>query len=414
MKVVIIGAGVIGLSCAWYASRQGMEVTVVDSGDGLDNCSWGNAGYISPSHFIPLASPGIVSQGLRWMLSATSPFYIRPKAEMSLLKWCWTFYRKATEAEVQRNAPHLDNLLRLSRNLIEDLDTELGGSTGLTTKGCLMLYKKELTGQHEAALAVEAGKLGWEAHVLSSREVQAMEPDVQVDVLGGVYFPKDAHVHPGKLMSSLHENLQQAGVRFLQHHSVTGFDIAGGKVTEIQTSQGPISADAVVLATGAALPYLAAQLGQSLLLQPGKGYSITYASTEKIPLHPAILVDDRVAMTPLGDALRIGGTMELGNADATINMRRVLPIVSAANAYYPDLHLEVPRPEKVWTGLRPCSPDGLPYLGKVPGLSNAIIAGGHAMIGVSMAAGTGLIVSQLIRGVDPEIPVHAFRTDRFL
>ncbi len=413
MKVVIIGAGVIGLSCAHYASNKGYEVVVIEGGDGMDNCSWGNAGYISPSHFIPLASPGIVAQGLRWMLSASSPFYIRPKADVSLWKWCWRFYQKATDAEVQKNAPHLDNLLRLSRDLIEDLDRDLGGTIGLSTSGCLMLYKKQATGHHEAELAEEAKKLGWDAFVLSANEVQAMEPNVQLDVLGGVYFPKDAHVHPSLLMNSLREHLVRKGVTFLHHRKVTGFQIEGARVTSVLTDDGAISADSVVLATGASLPALAAKLGQSILVQPGKGYSVTYPEPISMPAHPAILVDDRVAMTPLGDALRVGGTMELGNYGSQINMRRVKPIVAAANAYYPELKLEVPSPEKVWTGLRPCTPDGLPYLGKVPGLSNAIIAGGHAMIGVSMATGTGLLVSEMMEGQQTTIPVQAFRTDRF-
>lgn len=413
MKVVIIGAGVIGLSCAWYASKKGFEVTVLDSGDGTDNCSWGNAGYISPSHFVPLASPGIVAQGLRWMLSPTSPFYIRLKADAALARWCWTFYRKANATVVARNAPHLNQLLGLSRQLIEDIARELPVSVGLQTKGCLMLYKKETTGHHEAELAREARMLGWSAEVLSAAEVQAMEPDVRVDVLGGVYFPQDAHLHPGSLMQALRQDLVAGGVTFLSSNEVTGFDISKGKVEAVNTGESRLTCDAVVLATGSRLAHLAAGLGLSLLVQPGKGYSMTFGDQKSRLYHPAILVDDRVAMTPLGADLRVGGTMELGNDDGSINMRRVRPIVQAANTYYPELYLSVPGPEDVWHGLRPCTPDGLPYLGKVPHLQNAVVAGGHAMIGISMAAGTGLLVSQMLAGEKTEIPVDGFRVDRF-
>lgn len=413
MKVIIVGGGVIGLSCAWYASKKGFEVTVLDSGDGMVNCSWGNAGYISPSHFIPLASPGIVAQGLRWMLSPTSPFYIRLKADAALARWCWSFYRKANAKDVARNAPHLNQLLGLSRRLVEDLAQQLPVSVGLQTKGCLMLYKKESTGRHEAELAHEARALGWSAEVLTAAEVQAMEPDVRVDVLGGVYFPQDAHLHPGSLMRALRQDLVAGGVTFLSSNEVTGFDVSGDRVEAVKTRESRLTCDAVVLATGSQLAQLAAGLGLSLLVQPGKGYSMTFGDQKRSLQHPAILVDDRVAMTPLGTDLRVGGTMELGNADGTINMRRVRPIVEAANTYYPDLQLLVPKPEQVWYGLRPCTPDGLPYLGKVPHLRNAVVAGGHAMIGISMAAGTGLLVSQMLAGEKTEIPVEGFRVDRF-
>jgi len=153
MHITIIGAGVIGLSTAYYLHEAGHEVTIIDKGDGKNNCSFGNAGYISPSHFIPLASPGIVAQGLKWMLSSTSPFYIEPRINASLIKWGWKFYTKANEKTVSKNAPHLNNILQLSRNLMIDLDHANGHGFELEKKGCLMLYKTQETASHEATLA---------------------------------------------------------------------------------------------------------------------------------------------------------------------------------------------------------------------------------------------------------------------
>jgi D-amino-acid dehydrogenase len=412
MQITIIGAGVIGLTTAYYLRKEGHEVTILDRGDGSNNCSFGNAGYISPSHFIPLASPGIVAQGLKWMLSSTSPFYIKPRLNSSLIKWGLKFYANANEKMVAQNAPHLNNILQLSRNLMVDLDKELDHGFQLETKGCLMLYKSAETGHHEAELAHEAKKYGMEAPVLSGEEVQAMEPEVEVDVLGGVYFPIDCHLHPVRMMETLHHKVMDMGVHILFGQEVVDFETKDKKVTAVITNKDKIKTDHLVVATGSWLEVVTHKLGINLLLQPGKGYSVTYSDRENNLKYPAILVDARVAMTPMGSELRVGGTMELCGINHNINMTRVKPIIDAANNYYPDIHIEVPAAKKVWSGLRPCSPDGLPYIGNSPHHTNVTIAGGHAMVGISLAAGTGLLVKQLVQKEKTEIPVDAFRVER--
>ena len=412
MHITIIGAGVIGLSTAYYLHEAGHEVTIIDKGDGKNNCSFGNAGYISPSHFIPLASPGIVAQGLKWMLSSTSPFYIKPRINASLIKWGWKFYTKANEKTVSKNAPHLNNILQLSRNLMIDLDHANGHGFELEKKGCLMLYKTQETASHEATLANEALKYGIETSILSASEVQSMESEVKVDALGGVYFPIDCHLHPVKMMHTLSNSLVQKGVKFYYNQEVKDFIIHNNKVSEVITNKGNFLCDHVVIAVGSWMEVLTKKLGINLLLQPGKGYSVTYADRQNNLNHPAILVDDRVAMTPLGKELRVGGTMELSGINQTINMHRVHPIIAAANKYYPDIKLTVPSEDKIWSGLRPCSPDGLPYIGPSPHHKNVTIAGGHAMLGVSLAAATGFLVKQLINQEKTAIPMDAFQVDR--
>lgn len=412
MHITIIGAGIIGLTSAYYLSKAGHEVTIIEKNDGVDNCSFGNAGYISPSHFIPLASPGIVAQGLKWMLSSTSPFYIKPRLDTSLVRWGLKFYAKANENTVAQNAPHLNNILQLSRNLMIDLDQELNHGFQLETKGCLMLYKTEKTGRHEAELAHEALKYGMEATVLSQAEVQAMESEVKVNVLGGVYFPIDCHLHPVKMMQTMKTVLSEMGVKILYQQEVRDFEFSNHSVVSVITNKEKVKTDHLVVAAGSWLEILSQKLGISLLLQPGKGYSVTYAERKNNLNHPSILVDDRVAMTPLGTELRVGGTMELGGINHEINMNRVRPIIHAANDYYPDLQLDIPKKEKVWSGLRPCSPDGLPYIGNSSIHQNVTVAGGHAMIGISLAAGTGLLVKQLVHKEKTEIPLDAFRLAR--
>jgi D-amino-acid dehydrogenase len=413
MKVVIVGGGVIGLSTAFYLCQEGHDVTIIDSGPETNNCSFGNAGYISPSHFIPLASPGIVAQGLKWMLSSTSPFYIKPRLDMSLIKWGLAFWGKANEKTVRKNAPHLNNILQYSRQLTIEMDESLGGTIGLHTDGCLMLYRKESTRHHEEELAKEAKAYDINVDLLSKEQVQALEPNVKFEGLGGAFYPIDCHLHPIKLMEQLQAYTRAKGVKILYNAVVDDFVTEGRKITACKTNTETIEGDHFVIANGSWLPLLARKLGIEILLQPGKGFSVTYTDVAKNIKLPAILVDDRVAMTPLGNDLRVGGTMELSGYNHAISMNRVQPIINAANQYYTDINLKIPTADKVWAGLRPCSPDGLPYIGSSKTHKNLTIAGGHAMIGISLAAGTGQIVTDIIQGRPSSIDIDAFRVDRF-
>lgn len=413
MHVVIIGAGVIGQTTAYYLRKEGIDVTIIEKTDGCNNCSYGNAGYISPSHFVPLASPGIIAQGLKWMLDSASPFYIKPRWDVSLFKWGYQFYKNANSRVAPQNIPHLHNLLQLSRRLTDELNLDLNGSFGLEQKGCLMLYNSKHTAQHERELAQYARSIGIETHTLSGDEVQKMEPNIEVKALGGVYYPNDCHLHPGKMMDTLRQVNQNAGVRIVYHEEVIDFEVVGSKVTNVITNHDKYDCDHLVITPGAWLEVLTRKLGLQILLQPGKGYSTTYQNIVNNLVHPAILVDDRVAMTPWINELRVGGTMELSGINQDINMKRVRPIIAAANKYYPTLHLPTPSLENVWSGLRPCSPDGLPYIGNSPHHSNVSIAGGHAMLGVSTAAGTGLLVKQIIINEATAIPLEGFRVVRF-
>ena len=412
MKTVIVGAGVIGLMSAYYLRRAGFDVIVADRTDGTDNCSFGNAGYISPSHIIPLSSPGIVAQGLKWLLSASSPFYIKPRLSGSLVKWGWKFYKNATEEKVNQSAPHLYNISMLSRQLTVQMDRDLRHGFGLQTKGCFMLYKTQKTAKAEAQLSEMAKKFGLEAPILTAGEIRSMEPAVSSEILGGVYFPDDCHINPPGMMATMQSACRELGVEFKYGHEVKGFETHSSKVTGVITDKELLSCDHLVLAGGSWLESLGAKLGIMLPVQPGKGYSVTYNMETNNIRYPAIIVDERVAITPMPEGLRVGGTMELSGHNFGININRVFPIIRAANSYYPGLNLEMPRKEQVWAGLRPCSPDGLPYIGPSPSHQNVTVAGGHAMVGISLAAATGYLVRQIIMGEKTEIPIEAFRVER--
>jgi D-amino-acid dehydrogenase len=411
-KVIVAGGGVIGLCTAYYLNKAGHEVILIDKGDLKHGTSFGNAGYISPSHFIPLASPGIVAKGLQWMLSSSSPFYIKPRLNMDLIRWALTFWKRSGKATMERNIPHLNNILHLSRELTSEIRNDLGNQFRMEEKGCFMLYKSALTEKHELELAKEAAALKIETRVFNAREVQDMEPEVEVNVRGGVLYPIDAHLHPGDLMQTIHDHLQKSGVKFQLKTTITGFEKEGRKVTTVLTDKGDFSGDEIVLATGSWLPVTSRDLGIDLLLQAGKGYSMTFDAVEKNLHYPAILVDDRVAMTPMGADLRMGGTMEISGIGSPMLMKRVQSIFKAAKSYYPDLPVAFPSQDKIWHGLRPLSPDGIPYIGRHSKYDNIVMAGGHAMLGLSLAAATGKLVEEIVGGIDTSIDISAFNVER--
>ena len=413
MRVAIVGGGIIGLCSAYYLRNSGYQVTVIDSGDGSDGCSFGNAGYLSPSHFIPLAAPGIVSQGLKYLLNASSPFYIQPRINADLIKWCLKFRTNATHKKVAQNSPSLFSLLQYSKSKTIEMANHLEHEFDLQLKGCYMMYRKEKTAHHEMEMAHEAKKLGIDTELYDNRQLNELEPQLGVKAIGAVFYPIDAHLHPVKWMNALKSWLINEGVHFLTNNEVTEFEISDNKIISLSTDNHfNITADYFVLACGSWLPALLAKLGLQMLLQPGKGYSMTFENCEVNLTRPAILVDDRVAMTPFGSSLRIGGTMELSGINFDIRLPRAKAIVDAVNDNFENINLTMPTPEKIWCGLRPVTPDGLPYISRTNKPSNLVVAGGHAMLGISLAAGTGCIVRDIINEQKPEIDISAFDWNR--
>ena len=413
MKVTIIGGGVIGLCSAYYLQKEGYDVTVIDRGDITDGCSFGNMGYMSPSHFVPLASPGIISQGLKWMLNSTSPFYIKPRLNIDLMQWGWHFWKSSTAKMVEKNSPHLNNILQLSRHLINEMRTEIGDTFNMEEKGCLMMCKQQKTLDHEFHLADDAEKFGLKVERLHKDAVQQLEPDVELNVAGAVLFKDDCHFNPGKMMIALKKYLETKAVHFLLNTTVTGFERSNKNISAIITDKGIFTAEQIVIATGSWLPVITKMMGIKLLLQPGKGYSYTYDYVEKNIKYPAILVDGRCAITPWGQQLRIGGTMELSGINNKVMISRMQGIYNSAKDFYPGLKIDFPPADKIWNGLRPVTPDGLPYIGRVSNFDNVIVAGGHAMLGISEGTGTGKLVSELMQQKKTSIDMEAFKVSRF-
>jgi len=412
-RVAIIGGGIIGLSSAYYLNKAGFKVSIFDQGDLSDGCSFGNAGMVVPSHVVPLASPGMIAKGIRWMFNRQSPFYVRPRLNGDLLRWGYQFYRNTTQAHVEKSIPILKELSLYSKEMYRQWSRDLPFKFGYEERGLLMLYQQAETEREETETVHLVNKFGVEAHILSLQEIQKMEPDVEVKARGGVFYPGDSQLIPRTLMENLISYLQKNGVEFRTGTVVMDCLSADGKVHAIRTNQGDFETDGLVVAAGSWSGMLAAQLGITLPMQAGKGYSFTISDVEKNTRIPSIFLEARVAVTPMGNDLRFGGTMEIAGVNHSVDMRRVKGIVDAIPNYYPEMKVGMPAVDKVWHGLRPCSPDGLPYIGRLRQYKNVIMATGHSMMGVSLGPGTGKVVAQLMMDESPEISLAGFDPERF-
>lgn len=387
-------------------------MTVIDRGSCEDGCSFGNAGLIVPSHFVPLAAPGMVRLGLRWMWNPESPFWVRPRLSWELLDWGLRFWRSANAEHVRRSARLLRDLHLASRMCFEELAAECANEFGLVRKGLLMLCNSQAGLDDEAATAKLAGELGVPAEILDARQTAALDPSVTMNISGSVYFPKDCHLTPAKLMGCLKDRLTQAGVRLLVNQAVVDWKMDRERIGGVITDAGGIEGDEFVLAGGVWSTALARRLGLRLPMQAGKGCSLTLDEPRQLPSLGSILTEARVAVTPMGGSLRIGGTMEIGGSDATISARRVRGVIKSMLGYFPEFRAADFEGIRPWTGLRPCSPDGLPYLGRA-NRPNLVIATGHAMMGVSLAPITGRIVAELISDGRSEMDLGLLSPLRF-
>jgi len=411
--VVIIGGGIIGLCTAHYLQRGGARVTIIEKGNVGQACSLKNAGFVTPSHFVPLASPGIIAKGLKWLLNSESPFYIKPRLNLDLLSWLWKFRGAANEHQVHKAAPVLYNLNMASSGLYDELVEREGLRFGLEHRGILMLYNSpqgEKANREEAAYGQE---LGLRVRILSRDEVNALDPGIQTVARGAVHFEDDSHLIPEQFIDSIKKHLLKNGVEIREGAEVVGMVRNGAKMTGVKTSKGLIQGGEFVLSSGSWSPGLAQTFGMKMPLQPGKGYSVNILKPERMFRTPLILTEARVAITPMGDFIRFAGTMELAGLDLTINSRRVEAILKAVPRYLSGFQPTTLTRSEPWAGLRPCTPDGLPYIGRLRAIRNLVVATGHAMMGVSLAPITGKLVAELALTNSPSMDIGPLSVDRF-
>ncbi|MBP2615613.1 NAD(P)/FAD-dependent oxidoreductase [Chryseobacterium jejuense] len=414
-KALIIGAGIAGLSSAYYLLQKGWQVEILEQNDLTNNCSYGNAGMIVPSHFTPLAAPGVVAQGIRWMFDSKSPFYVKPSLSTQLLSWGLKFLKHSNQNHVDRSAAAIRDLNLASSSLYNEIAQNPEFDFELNQNGILMLYKTEKVAEEEIELAYKAISLGLPVDILDKKEIQTLEPNVQLDVIGGINYKCDGHMNPVKLMKQMISYLKNSGVIFHTQHKVTGYEITGNTIKAVIANGKKFSADRFIMTGGSFLPELAQKAGIKIQLMPGKGYSFMHTPENPVHTleHAALLLEARVAVTPMNGQIRFGGTMELASHHDKVNMKRVEGIVNSIPKYMPDFQVKLPKESEIWFGYRPCAPDGLPYVGQSSKLKNLIIAGGGGMMGLSLGPIFGKTVSELANDQKPTVEIKIFNPERF-
>lgn len=409
--VVVIGGGVIGVTSAYYLTRDGWEVTLLDKGEICAGCSYGNAGLIVPSHVVPLAAPGVWWQGVKWMLSPESPFYIKPRPSLELAKWLWRFRAACTPARMRQAMPLLRRLSVESLELYRELAEKGGFDFGFRQSGSMTVFftaEGLAHGREEARLLREAGVA---IEVLDGPAARSAEPALRAGVVGALFCREDALLVPDRFVKGLAQLAESLGTRVVTGTEVIGFRTAGDRISGVETTRGAFSADTVVLAAGAWSPEVGRALGLRVPIQPAKGYSLTYRRPARGPTIPLLPAEGRFSVTPMGEFLRFGGTLELAGMDLSIKPRRVEALRrSALRCIEGAEELEL---LEIWRGLRPCTPDGLPLVGRARRFGNLILAAGHAMVGMSLGPVTGMLVAQLAADAAPLVDIRPLDPQRF-
>lgn len=410
--IIIIGGGIIGLSTAYYLQKEGHGVTVLDKSNMDSGASFVNAGYMTPSHIVPLAAPGKINQGLKYMFNASSPFYMKPRLDPDFLRWAWYFKKSSTKAKVERAMPLIRDINLMSRELYDQM--KASGDLGdfqIGDRGLLMVYKTEKCRDHELAVMERAVEMGLEARHLDRAELAAIEPGVDFDALGAILYECDRHTTPPQIMKGLMAHLTAQGVAIHKGEAVTDLVSQGGRIREVVTGRNRYRADEVVLAAGSWSSVVSKKLKLPLPLEGGKGYRINVEAPTGISM-PAILMEASMAVTPMEGFTRFAGTMEFSGLNHTIRKERVEAIAKGAESFYRGLRISEADKANASCGLRPVSPDGLPYIGRPKNHGNLIVATGHAMMGWSLGPATGKLVTEIVSGSRPSMDIRAFDPSR--
>jgi D-amino-acid dehydrogenase len=395
-NIVIVGGGAEGLFSAYYLLKKGHNITVIDRNNFTDGCSFGNAGLIVPSHIVPMASPGYVATGIKMMMDAKAPLAFKFPPSLNLIQWATKFYFTANKSHVKRSIPILRDICLYSQSLYKDLYK--AGKIGfkLNEKGLLMLYRSKELEYEERQGAELAKKYGIEAKILSATEVQQLEKGTTVNALGAVYYTGDSHIDAQQLMYLLVTYLRQNGVKLIQQTEAKFIRQSGGKASALVTNKGEFTFDKLIIAAGAWSGQILKTANVKLPIQPGKGYSFKITTNQNIS-YPALLTDDRVAVCPISENLvRFTGGMEIGFFEKKINQTRLNQIKKSICQFYPDIKEINVSAENIWQGHRPCSFDGLPYIGRTNNMTNVLVASGHSMLGITLGPATGKLISELV------------------
>jgi D-amino-acid dehydrogenase len=407
--VAVVGGGAVGVSIALELARRGASVTLLERGSELAwACSRGNAGIVGSSHVLPLADPAAVRDGIRWMTRPDSPFFVRPHPRV--LPWLVRFAAAANPAHVTSHQAVLQELASHSAALHARLE-RAGLDAGYQRRGLLNVYRSERAFTRARDALIQISGNGPRPGVGTDALPRELASALSSDIAGTILDPEEAHCDPRRFVDAVGALAAEAGVDIRTGVEVLGLRRRGARIDSLWTTSGELAADEVVVAAGVWSASLAQRLGVRLPIEGGKGYHVDVEARPGDPGLPIWLHESRVVMTPLEGRMRLAGTLELTGTDRAVDPRRVEAIVAAARRAMPQFGPR--RTLEVWRGLRPCTPDGLPVVGRAPKVENAVLATGHGMWGLQLAPVTGRLVASVVTGEQPEHDLHPLRPDRF-
>lgn len=410
-RTVIVGAGVIGTACAYYLAKAGRRVTLIDQGDFGRGASHGNCGFVCPSHVLPFAGPGALWSSMRTLFERNSPLKIRPRWDPALWSWFAQFARRCNRADMLSAGKAIGALLDSSRTLYGELLDRERLDVEWEARGLLFVLRSGHAMDHYATTdRLLRDEFGLAATRYDGQALNDLEPALRPGLAGGWHYESDAHLRPDRLMTAWRSVLTSQGVEIHEQCPLDGIETQGRRASGLRTPTGTLAADAIVVATGAWTPLLKQQLRCAIPIQPGKGYSITFARPKQCPTRPMIFEEHRVAITPMRSGYRIGSTMEFSGYDSTLNRDRLKLLEEGARLYLQESPTGPAQEE--WWGWRPMTPDSLPLIGPAPAFDNVYLAAGHNMLGLSMAPATGKLMAELILGQTPHLDPAPYAVDR--
>jgi D-amino-acid dehydrogenase len=409
--VLIVGAGVIGLAAAYELSKAGAKVVVIDKFEPGYGCSYGNAGWITPCFAMPLPMPGMLFKSFRWLMDPESPLYIKPELSSTLISWLLQFMASMTQKKMLASVDALTQLSIQSLDLYKQLSASTDKPFSFEQKGLFMVAQSDDGFKYARKEMELVARNNVPGKLMYEEEARAFEPSLTKRIKGGVFFPEEAHAEPLQVTQCLAHEAKKLGAQIISKTEVIDFELGPKGIKAARTTRGIFEAEQFVLATGSWSLRMGQTLGLKIPVLGGKGYAIITDPLAPNPLRPMMLVEKKVAVTPRNGTLRLAGTLELVNQDETFTTRRVEAIVRGAREF-----MNVPETihyQEIWRGLRPCTPDGVPIMGRTARYPNLLVATGHQMLGLQSATGSGKLISDLTLGKQPDLDPRPFRADRF-
>ena len=411
-RVIVVGAGHIGIACAHYLRQDGYEVTVIDQGDIGGACSRANCGFLVPSHVLPLTSPETLWKGMKSVFQPSAPFRVKPQLRGALYRWMFEFGRRCTHRQMLKAGKVLHAILDLSVSEYRILLNDPAMNCEWRDDGLLFVFRSgDALQEFAESDALLTDKFEITARFIPGAELQNLDAAFSAGLAGAYLYEDDGFVRPDKLNTAWADLLTKQGVSFVDHCRLEGIEKSGGKILALATSRGRMTADRYVFAIGAWSSNLAADLECDIPVEPGKGYSITMTTPDTMPRYPMLFPEAHIGVTPFEDSYRIASMMEFVGFDDSIPSFRIQQLKDSAKPFLKNP--TGPVVEDTWYGWRPMTWDGLPIIGRVPRVSNALLATGHNMLGLTLAPVTGKAIADLVAERPTGIPLEALSPARF-